>query len=57
MQSINCNLAVDLSQRVDDWSKLKNEGINYVIPRAWRSLGIFDVNAVDHVNMANEVGI
>lgn len=40
---------VDVSSYVSDWSCLRNAGYDFAIPRAWKSYGAFDSNAVANI--------
>ena len=57
MESRNNNVVIDLFQRINDWSHVKQLGYNYMIQRAWRSMGKFDENVVSNINGAREAGI
>lgn len=47
---------VDVSQLVDNWTCLKNAGYSFAIPRAWKSYGAFDSNAITNVKNAHAAG-
>ena len=48
-----------MSQAVSQsgWSCLKSNGYEFAIPRAWRSYGAIDPNAVSNINHARAAGI
>ena len=51
------NKALDFKDIPKDWSEITQDGYNYVIFRAWRSIGKFDDNAIENIKQANKAGI
>jgi len=48
---------VDISQAFNDFSCLKSQGFDFVIPRAWCSYGGFDKHALSNIANAHNAGI
>jgi hypothetical protein len=47
---------VDVSALVTNWSCLKSAGYSFAIPRAWKSYGAFDSNAIQNIKNARAAG-
>ena len=48
---------IDVSTLVSNWQCIKQAGYSFAIPRAWKSYGAFDSNALANVRNARAAGI
>ena len=49
---------MDIGDKVyNNWSCLKQNGIDFAIPRAWHSYGAFDTDIIDNVSGAKAAGL
>ena len=53
----NATRGVDISQPYNNFQCFKNNGIDFVITRAWKSYGDFDSSALSNIQNARNAGI
>jgi hypothetical protein len=56
-QEVFATYGMDIGAPVYEWQCLKNNGIDFAIPRAWHSYGAFDTDSIANVNGAHAAGI